>query len=463
MDPASISDEAKNTSAGEREESEKASVRESVAPGDERVTDRILRDAASRTITFRGFHSDSLDTILFIFCGISGVALVATAKFTGLTGWPAEFMVIAIIVLYALLCWRSRRFNLHPERLGDNCYYMGFIFTLASLAAALVAIQFGDESARGSLLEELLGGFGVALFSTIVGIIARVSFMQMHREVEDIEAQLRLELQSAAAHLKDQLMDAVFRLEGFRVRTAQVIEEQSIKSVEEVKALSDILMAKLSDVSDAHASASEQLANRSEEVSSALIMAVETISKQMKTSVGSYTEVTKQLSKSADKVVGEVGRLVTKIDSIEVPSDLLTRQVEDVRAKMTTVADAFEAVATGDRRRQEAFEAVATRLDQLLQKLGKYAPFDTITDSTARLAETIERTQLALSKLDGKLRDQAVVLTTLTNQATADAATIAEARNTTRADLTEATASLHKLQSTLADVAEQLVVRLGSA
>lgn len=54
--------------------------------------------------------------------------------------------------------------SLRLDRLGDNFYYLGFIYTLASLSAALVELRTGINSTA------ILGAFGVALITTIVGI-----------------------------------------------------------------------------------------------------------------------------------------------------------------------------------------------------------------------------------------------------------------------------------------------------
>ena len=371
-------------------EGSEAELRDALAPADEGIVQRILRNARSRGLTFRDFHDDFFDRVLFMGFAVTGILLVIFTKLLGLSGWPSELCAISLLIGYASLSWTSPRLKLHPERLGDNCYYMGFLFTLTSLSAALVALQGGDESTRGTLLESLLGSFGVALFSTIAGIALRVFFMQMHREIEDVEEQLRLELQAAAAHLKDQMSDAVGRLESFRIRTGQVIEEQSIKSMEEFTSTSNKLAAKLAEAGDAHAVASEILAKGTEEASAAISSAVTTIVQQMKTSVGTHQETTLQLSRSAEKLVSEVARLVARVDNIEVPSDLLTRQVEDARLRMESLVEAFERMASADRDRQVALGEAGTRLDGLLKQLGNLAPFDNIAGSAGRLAETIE-------------------------------------------------------------------------
>jgi hypothetical protein len=114
-------------------------------------------------ITHRGFFSDGPDKWLFmLFAGV-GFTLTVAAKSSGMTGWPIAVLPIGVLVGYALISAFTERFKLHPDRLGDNCYYMGFIFTLASLSAALVEVQGHSGDARNALLEQLIGSFGIAL------------------------------------------------------------------------------------------------------------------------------------------------------------------------------------------------------------------------------------------------------------------------------------------------------------
>ena len=64
------------------------------------------------------------------------------------------------------------------DRAGDNLYYLGFLFTLISLIYALVDLfLFEDRNTALTLAERtyiLIGSFGIALLSTIAGILGRV-------------------------------------------------------------------------------------------------------------------------------------------------------------------------------------------------------------------------------------------------------------------------------------------------
>ena len=63
---------------------------------------------------------------------------------------------------------------------GDNLYYMGFLFTLTSLAVSLY--QF---STVGSA-EQIVQNFGIAIASTIAGITLRIMFNQMRRDPVEV-------------------------------------------------------------------------------------------------------------------------------------------------------------------------------------------------------------------------------------------------------------------------------------
>jgi len=142
--------------------------------------------------------------MLFAAFGAASIAAKAlAARWLGVTDLTAEAVPLVTLLAYAFASYRFKWFRLHPDRLGDNCYYMGFLFTLASLSVALVSVQNQSGAARGEMLEGLIGSFGIALFSTIGGIALRVFFMQMRREVEDVEEAIRNELQEAARRLTD--------------------------------------------------------------------------------------------------------------------------------------------------------------------------------------------------------------------------------------------------------------------
>ena len=433
---------------------------EAFSPADPRDVEEALRPATARPVRRRSFFNDMPDRGLFILFAVLGFGGTFVAKTNGLPALTAALMAVGVLVAYALVSYRFEWFRLHPDRLGDNCYYMGFLFTLASLSAALIEIEVKAPDARAVLLEGLIGSFGVALFSTIGGITLRVFFMQMRREVEDIEEAIRTELQDAAQRLKDQLGTAVQSLEGFRLRTSQVMDEQLRSRIAEFASVSKGLSEHLATSGAAHAAASERLGRHTDDAAARLAQAAVSMAANMQKAGDSHREATESLIGIAKKVSGEVGRLVQRIENIDVPSDLLIRQVEDARQRINALALTQQAAAERDAERQAALGRSASNLGQLLQRLAE-SSFPTLEQSVARLPSAFDAASGAIRSVGEHAAAQASTMSAATAQAELDAAAIAKARAAAQDDLTQSAAALHKLQATLADVAERLVERLG--
>jgi hypothetical protein len=428
--------------------------------GGEPETVRQLLDSE---IIRRGFYRDSADGLLFLFFAAVGVGSTVSVAYLGLQGISAEAFPVGALLAYAATSCIVKAFRLHPDRLGDNCYYMGFVFTLTALSTALVSVSRQSGDARGSMLEGLIGSFGIALASTIVGIFLRVLFMQFRREVEDVEQQIRNELQEAARALKDHLGEAVGDLENFRLRTRQVMEEQFDSQVSGFAATSEILAKHLTATGAAHVAAADRLTAGSEDAAAKLALAAEHMTAQVLAAGTTQSEIAERLTQNVERVVGEVSRLVDRIDRIEVPSDLLTRQVEDARERINALASALEGAVEADAGRQAAVEQAAASLDRLLARLSNLSAFEAIESSAARLGPVVESAAGAITDLGARMAGQAEAFGQIVVRAQSDSAAMSRARDSLQADLAESTAALHKLQGTLVEVAENLVRQLGEA
>ena len=158
---------------------------------------------ATPTLPRRRFFSDMPDKGLFAGVALVGFGAICTLK---VSGYPAEYVAafaVVLMVIYGALAFAIPLLQMRLDRLGDNFYYLGFIFTLASLSAALLQLQAGMK------IEELLGSFGIALVTTIVGIIGRVVFGQYRIEIDDIEEHVRRDLVATSAELRGQITAAV--------------------------------------------------------------------------------------------------------------------------------------------------------------------------------------------------------------------------------------------------------------
>ena len=70
------------------------------------------------------------------------------------------------------------------SRLGDEVYYLGLLYTLTSLCAALISLflVFGGERTLEGRTNEMIGSFGIALVTTMAGIVMRVNLQRHYAE-----------------------------------------------------------------------------------------------------------------------------------------------------------------------------------------------------------------------------------------------------------------------------------------
>ena len=83
---------------------------------------------------------------------------------------------VAVIAIWALGYYYHRHGQTTDRQLaGDNLYYLGLLFTLASLIIALSQLfLFNVEGPVERRAYDLIGNFGIALVSTVAGIFGRI-------------------------------------------------------------------------------------------------------------------------------------------------------------------------------------------------------------------------------------------------------------------------------------------------
>src|ERR1700722_11630217 len=82
---------------------------------------------------------DVPDHYLFFAAFVLGAVSIVGLKSLGFTQWIVTAVPCGIILAYAGLTRFVRGFSLRADRIGENVYYLGFLFTLSSLAVALYA------------------------------------------------------------------------------------------------------------------------------------------------------------------------------------------------------------------------------------------------------------------------------------------------------------------------------------
>lgn len=164
---------------------------------------------------------ESGDRVALLVAFAAGVGGGIALKLAGVHPlWSAGFAAL-VLCAYAAVTYFGTHLRIDPEIIGDNCYYLGFLFTLTSLSVTLYFVVEAGEADRSQLIPEVISGFGVALSSTIMGVFLRVLMMQFRADLVARERETRVELDMAARDLRDEMARSLRQVKAFTLESLQ--------------------------------------------------------------------------------------------------------------------------------------------------------------------------------------------------------------------------------------------------
>lgn len=296
------------------------------------------------------YRKDRLDKVAYFAAVFGGIGLIIFLRMTGVPIYYVVSVPIACIVVYALAALYARGIKLREDRVADNCYYLGFIYTLTSLAYALWSFHSG-----GQITEKLIQDFGVALVSTIVGVIARLLLNQLRIDPVEVEQDARMTLTEASQNLKIEMLLALRDFETFRVAMHQGFEESQQKITETIRETLEASAGNFSTVT-------KDLVDESAKI------------------FKSHTASAKRIETSSERVVIALEDLVGRFEAVEVPSDILT-------SRLSPAITEIERAATVIRERAEAEAQRFSIVEKAIEK--------TVTAAGAVEAQVASQSQQA--------------------------------------------------------------------
>ncbi|MGO9060183.1 MAG: hypothetical protein ACLQU2_22810, partial [Candidatus Binataceae bacterium] len=286
--------------------------------------------------------------ILFLAFLAAGSGFIILAKLTLPPGYKLVVVMVPVLIMvtYALMALLVRSIRLRDDQTGDNLYYMGFIFTLTSLAVALAQFE------QGTGFDEIVRDFGVAISSTITGIALRVIFNQMRQDPIEVEHAARQELAEASRRVRHQLDETVLAFNHFRTQTVQSLEE----------AQEELRKRLLSQDADIAARAGRPIEEGAAKIGAALqafAAAIDSTSSQLGTE-------TSKIAKSVGDIDSAMATLNARLAAMQTPDRVIEVKLEPV---VQTLADA---VAEYSRHSQAHSQALTRAVDALARgKAGK--------------------------------------------------------------------------------------------
>ena len=317
----------------------------------------------------------------FFFMGffILGGILLFLAKIVplpeGLEAWIIVSLAALLMISYGVFVTKVPATRLRMDVAADNLYYLGFLYTLASLAGALAV----DDPSK------ILNNFGVAITSTLIGIAARVSLSQLRVDPHDVEAASRLELADAASRIRAELDATVFQLSTFRTMNLQVMAE----GYEEVRNHVDNTATEMF-------SSINKLIEKSEGPLQMLAAQATNANEQAIVSIEALTETSKGIAKANQKMVPQVDKATKAL-----------RELAEYYTDKGIIDDKMISVL------KEEIDNIQTLVTREARD-----EFKNFTDATEKAFENNEAEQAKLAEISVDATQKSSLLTRLTKEAT---------------------------------------------
>lgn len=146
---------------------------------------------------------DTQIKIIFFIVYVIGCLVTVFSSFFSQNYIPM-IILCALMVAYFFVVYQLNIKNnlmLRNEQLGDSFYYLGFLFTITALAASLISMN----SEEGIQINVLLKNFGVAIITTLFGLVGRILFSQFRENLDDMNERAEMEVAQSVRNLKTQL------------------------------------------------------------------------------------------------------------------------------------------------------------------------------------------------------------------------------------------------------------------
>lgn len=250
-------------------------------------------------------RNDFLSRLPFMVAVAVGGGILCLMKYSAIHQLYVSFVAILFIVLYALSVILVPSLRLREDQLGDNCYYLGFLYTLGSLVWALYAFS------KSNNIDEIIANFGLALFSTIAGIMLRVVINQSRKDILETERECRIELSSAVSRMRSNIDEATYSLESFCRLTQQLVQENINNTV-------------------------KKSAKTMESCSQSLATVNEKVIASINNGINNHEQYTVKLGQAVAAIEKEIVNIAEKLKNVQIDKSIIQSRLDPVVANIET-------------------------------------------------------------------------------------------------------------------------------
>ncbi|MGX0975611.1 putative SpoU family rRNA methylase [Roseovarius sp. MBR-51] len=310
---------------------------------------------------------DVLDRVAFFVAFVAGAFGSIAIKALGTHPFFAAGYAAMVLIAYALLAWAGGRVKLEPETIGDNCYYLGFLFTLSSLSYTLYQMSDPTTNAgRPVDIPVVISGFGVALSSTIVGVFLRVLMMQLRTDFVAKDREVRADINRSFSDFRKNMAGMLSQMKAYSAESVQLASERDERIRKSTENFVD-------DYRQALKKSTTSLADHMKEA----------FSEAMRDVVKEFSEAQKASHEQMESTLKELEALKNRLNEQEAQSfeqigarrKVLLKEIAEYEKAIKTQSEVTEAHIKATRR---ATDAISMRfipaLDGMKERLDTFPP-----------------------------------------------------------------------------------------
>lgn len=288
-------------------------------------------------------------------------AKVMFAALSVIIGSPYIFgLILPLLVMAIYICLGiyKRDGSVSDEKFADSCYYLGFIFTIASIIASLF-----DLHNIGTGLGDVAARFGAAMISTCLGVIVRVVLVSFRQSSEDALKNVEDSVLTASRRLTDEFSRSFDQLVVFRGEAVEA-SRMAVAGVKE----------QIDSMAEAHRQQIEtfftEMTEQNKTTILSVIQDVRTASMGLNRILEQYQERASETSEGIDKTLQNfIKTLVERLTAVEFPPDIFSSRLEAPIAQLNgTTTDASNSVKLVSEHVKSAAKSVSTTVDKINTK-----------------------------------------------------------------------------------------------
>lgn len=392
----------------------------------------------------RSFARTKSPVVTFFASTLVGVTFITFAKLLGLNTWVSISVPIVIMLAYAAIHLLVPLLRLHNEQTGDNLYYMGFLYTLTSLAVSLYLFDAGGS------IDEVVRNFGVAVSSTIVGIALRIGFNQMRRDPVDIERTLRHELSAMTRRVRSEMDNSALEFSNYRRVSSQMLNEGFGEIAEQAERNGEAVRKSIEAL--AHG-ATEAISKTSEGMSLSMVRMMETLGDFNTRNEKAMSDMASMMDNTVRGIENRMRGLGDAIDSAAGKYSSARSPEEVFRIEIAAVTDELKKITEAQAAASEA------QLQQVGSHVGEMAaalkPLGQAAEAIPLLTERVSEGLKVSSETNGQLAE---LIRSVTQSNTEQAANRAAGR-----ELESKVANLSTAVDAMAERSSAVLVSLDTA